>query len=278
VLAYVHAIRGDEVACRHYTAEAAALARGDRTYPPDTADALGMLDAGMGRHDRAAAHLGTAAATAGDQDFHRWANLLEAQFRNGQPPAHVPAVVADHIEHSAELPLHAAIAWRLRGLAGAHGDRDADRCFEAALDLHRMVDSPLDTGRTHLAFGERLRRAGHRIRAREQLRLAAEVFTRVEAEQLAGRARDELTATGPPAAGLLAISRSDGVESLTPQEFQAARAVATGATNREVAAKLFLSTKTVEFHLSNVYRKLGVRTRTELAHRYPALTAASARS
>lgn len=96
--------------------------------------------------------------------------------------------------------------------------------------------------------------------------MALAVFERLNAEPWADRTRTELTATGeimhkPPSAS--------AVDSLTPQEYQVASAVVEGATNRKVASALFLSAKTVEFHLSNVYRKRGVRTRTELAHRFP---------
>lgn len=259
-LAYVHAVRGDEAACRRQIASVSVGHAG-------TADALGLLETGLGRHGRAAAALLPAVA---GQDFHRQANLVEARVLGGQAPAPVPAVVADRTRDAAELPGLAAIAWRLRGLT-ALDDGPAERAFLTAVDLHQVTDSPLDAGRTHLAFGRFLRRAGHRIRARQQLRLAVAAFTRVGAALLVARAHEELVAAGGPAS--TATSAAAGVGSLTPQELQTAGAVATGATNREVAAKLFLSTKTVEFHLSNVYRKLGVRTRTELAHRFPGLAA-----
>jgi DNA-binding NarL/FixJ family response regulator len=84
----------------------------------------------------------------------------------------------------------------------------------------------------------------------------------------AERATNELAASG---AEIRPVRIRAALDHLTAQEYQVARAVVTGATNRQVAAALFLSTKTVEFHLGNVYRKLNVRTRTQLAHQYPDL-------
>ncbi len=117
------------------------------------------------------------------------------------------------------------------------------------------------TARTRLAYGERLRRSGRRIDARVQLNQALGVFERLEAVPWAERARSELRATGERV-------RARGPatsEELTPQELQVAMLVAGGKTNREVGAQLFLSPKTIEWHLGHVYRKLGIRSRAELA-------------
>jgi DNA-binding NarL/FixJ family response regulator len=85
------------------------------------------------------------------------------------------------------------------------------------------------------------------------------------------RVRSGSPPTGNQLDALATNTTLPGLEGLTPQEYQVARAVVTGATNRDVAYALFLSTKTIEYHLGNVLRKLGVRTRTELAHRFPEL-------
>ena len=121
----------------------------------------------------------------------------------------------------------------------------------------------MERARCHLAYGERLRRGGQRVAARVQLRSALEVFDRIGAAGFAERARQELRATGET----LRTRTDDEPERLTAQELQIALLVARGATNREAAASLFLSPKTVEKHLSNAYRKLGVRSRSELARR-----------
>ena len=110
-----------------------------------------------------------------------------------------------------------------------------------------------------LAWGMRLHRARRRIAARERLREAHAAFERLGAEPWAQRTLAELHAAGGRRAR--AVERDE----LTAQEVRVARAVARGATNREVAAELFLSPKTIEFHLRLIYRKLGVRSRTQLA-------------
>jgi DNA-binding CsgD family transcriptional regulator len=117
--------------------------------------------------------------------------------------------------------------------------------------------------RTHLLYGEWLRRERRRTHAREQLRTAYELFTGFGAEAFAERARLELAATGEH-------PRKRTVETLdqlTPQETQVARLAAQGETNREIAARLFVSPHTVEYHLKKAFRKLGVKSRTQLAQR-----------
>lgn len=120
---------------------------------------------------------------------------------------------------------------------------------------------PLVRACAQLCLGERLRRLGRRVEARRQLEAALETFRTRGAETWADRARAEL------AASVETTRKGDWAleAELTPQERQVALLVARGSTNREAAAELFLSTKTIEFHLRNAYRKLGVRTRTELA-------------
>ncbi len=145
---------------------------------------------------------------------------------------------------------------RCRGLL----DADFDRHFAEALRLHAGLPMPFEQARTELAYGSRLRRAGRRAEAREQLRRALPAFERLGAEPWARLAREEIAATG---AGLPRRG-SAPADGLSPRERQVAMATAEGLTNREVAARLFLSEKTVERHLGSVYSKLGLRSRTEL--------------
>ncbi len=141
-------------------------------------------------------------------------------------------------------------------------NRDAmEPYFDEALALHERTPDAYETARTRLAYGARLRRARKRVRAREELRAALEIFERLGAEPWVEQTRAELEATGETARRRDASTLDD----LTPQELQIARLLADGKTTREAAAAIFLSPKTVEYHLRNVYRKLGIRSREELA-------------
>jgi DNA-binding NarL/FixJ family response regulator len=141
-------------------------------------------------------------------------------------------------------------------------DADVEQEFEEALRWHAQTPTPFERARTELCFGERLRRMRRTVEARRQLRNALDTFTRLGAKPWAERALSELRASGEAVRGQTTVA--DG--RLTPQELQVALLVAEGATNREAAEALFLSTKTIEFHLRSVYRKLNLRSRTELAY------------
>jgi DNA-binding CsgD family transcriptional regulator len=162
--------------------------------------------------------------------------------------------------------------WALGALARCRGilaAKNAESHFQTALIHHQQDGQPFEKARTQLAYGERLRRDRRRGDAREQLTEALEAFERLGAAPWADRTRVELRATGGAAAEGDAAEKSAvaaaGLEELTAHELQIARLVAYGMTNREVAAKLFLSPKTIEYHLSQIYRKLDLRSRTQLA-------------
>ena len=156
-----------------------------------------------------------------------------------------------------------ALVLRCRGLT-ASGTATAQDAFEMALEAHQGVSDPFESARTRLLLGARLRRDGQRVAAREQLRVAHDAFARMELTHWASQAAAELAATGANAR-----PRGTGTDQpLTSQETRVALLVAEGRSNREVAAALFLSPKTIERHLGSVFRKRGFKSRTELASAY----------
>jgi DNA-binding CsgD family transcriptional regulator len=136
-----------------------------------------------------------------------------------------------------------------------------DGNFKTALALHEQTPDVFETARTQLAYGSYLRRARKRVEAREQLRAAIGIFDMLSAGPWSEMARHELGATGETARRRNPAT----IDELTPQELQIALRVAEGRTTRETAAALFLSPKTIEHHLHNVYRKLAISSRRELA-------------
>jgi DNA-binding NarL/FixJ family response regulator len=140
-------------------------------------------------------------------------------------------------------------------------DTGAEEHYLLAVELLGATRMELDRGRADLLYGEWLRRERRNKEARDQLRRAHELFAAIGAEGFAERARVELLATGER----LRRTSIETTNELTPQEAQISQLVADGATNVEIAAKLFISRSTVEYHLHKVFRKLGVKSRTQLA-------------
>jgi DNA-binding CsgD family transcriptional regulator len=138
----------------------------------------------------------------------------------------------------------------------------ADEMFRAALDHHARSRRPFERARTELSYGEYLRRARRRVDARLHLRAALDTFEDLRAAPWRKRALQELRASGERAR-----QRDQHAHpQLTAQELQVARFVAQGLSNRDVAAQLFVSPRTIDFHLRNVFTKVGVSSRTQLAH------------
>jgi DNA-binding CsgD family transcriptional regulator len=195
-----------------------------------------------------------------DPDVSPAPELVEAYLRLGRGAEAV--AVADEFAGRAQakdLPWSLARAARCRGLLADETTYQAH--FADALRYHDQTPDSFERARTQLCFGERLRRSRHRVQARGQLRAAFAAFERLGAKPWAERARVELLATGETA-----HRRDTGVlDRLTPQEFQIAQMLAAGATTREAAGRLFLSPKTVEYHLRSVYGKLGISSRAALA-------------
>jgi DNA-binding CsgD family transcriptional regulator len=266
-LACLDARRGREEACRRHAGEACAIARerGLGFLHMWALEALADLELGLGRPGDAIAPLTEKVALLDDlgirdPDVSPMPELVEARVRMGRdidPPGRLDDFL--RLAEEKGQPWILARAWRCRALLA--GDDDLDRAFSLALEHHARTPDRFDEAHTRLCYGERLRRARRRAQAREQLRAALDAFNELGAGPWADRARAELAATGETP------RRRDAstADRLTPQELQIAMTLAEGHTTREAATKLFLSPKTVEYHLRNVYRKLGVRSRDALA-------------
>ncbi|WP_345383665.1 helix-turn-helix transcriptional regulator [Pseudonocardia yuanmonensis] len=248
-LARVDAARGRPDLATRRLREARGLAGpGDTALTRRIAAVEGLLRLTGG------AHVGAAEALAGAGDL-GLADLAEALLRSGEDPG--PALVRLDLLARQGLPSAAAAAARVRTLLADDAESAA---AHGRLAVRLAVPRPFERARALLAAGESLRRVRRPTAARAPLRAALQLCEALRADPWADRARRELDASGAereqPAAVRLAL--------LTPQERQIAVAVAGGRTNPEVAHALFLSRKTVEAHLTRVYRKLGVRSRVGL--------------
>jgi DNA-binding CsgD family transcriptional regulator len=270
VLARMHAARGNAAQCQALVQRALAsdVEFGLRSSSARALAAIGLLELGSRRPADAIAPLETAArisnlGAVGEPWFLMSApDLVEALAHAGQ---HALALEALQLleEQATALGRTSALAAAARcaGIVGTAGSWQDS--FERALAHHDKVPTPFERARTELCYGERLRRTRKRADARERLRRALEVFDSLGAVPWSDRARAELRASGETAR-----RRSMPADALTEQELAVARLVLNGATNREAADTLFVSPKTIEFHLGNVYRKLEVRSRTDLVRSY----------
>jgi DNA-binding CsgD family transcriptional regulator len=267
MLARLEAACGDGEAARAHAAEATRtdLSSGLRAATAHAESALGLLELGQGNNSKAIDHLQEARLLAeaggiGEPNLLALhADLAEAHARQGDKEA-ATAVASELLQLAERVGRQSARAAGLRCRGLVASDEQFRESFEDALSIHRGLPNPFELARTELCYGERLRRNRNRLEARRHLRHALTVFEVLGAEPWAERCRAELASTGET------IDRSRSGRTLTPQERQVANIVAAGATNREAAASLFVNLKTIEFHLGNVYRKLGVRSRTELAN------------
>src|SRR5437660_3290678 len=226
--------------------------------------ALGQLELGLGRPDAALGQLMSCEAflaeiSINDPDLSPAPDIVDALVRLGRLPE--AREVADRYQPTADAkgqPFALARAARARALL-AGDDRYVEEC-QAAIRYHEATPDIFERARTQLYFGERLRRKRRRVEARQQLRAALKAFDQLGAAPWADRAMSEVQASGETAR-----VRDDRFrQQLTPQELQVALTLAEGATTREAAARLYLSPKTVEYHLRHVYDKLEVRSREEL--------------
>jgi DNA-binding CsgD family transcriptional regulator len=186
--------------------------------------------------------------------------LVEAASRTGHRERAAEALRRlSEMTHASGTDWALGIEARSRALL-SDGDA-ADRLYREALDRLTRTRFRVELARACLLYGEWLRRERRRVDAREQLRRAEEMFLRFGAEAFAERARVELRATGDRARKRTPDTRDE----LTPQEAQISRLAAEGQTNQEIAAQLFISASTVDYHLRKAFRKLDVKSRTQLA-------------
>ena len=268
LLAYLAALSGNADTCTALAAAALGGSGAGSGGAPAAGEpwaqwALALLDLGQGRAADATDRLQH--LTTGPHRHHVSAtravpDLVEAAVRLGTPER-----AAEPYERFARWAAATGRPWaealRLRCQALLGPDELAESAYLSALTLHQDAGRPFEQARTALLYGEWLRRERRRTEARPHLRAALEAFERLAAHPWAERARTELTATGTvapaaPGAGPLAA--------LTPQELQIVRLAARGHSNRDIAAQLFLSPRTVGHHLYKAYPKLGVASRGEL--------------
>lgn len=266
VLAYLDAAEGEETACRRNAEEGLAGATAGAISPgaPWAHWSLGLLDLGLGRAEAALARFER--LTREPMRHHICAtrsapDLVESAVRVGAPERAAEPLVRFELWAKAVQQLWAdALVLRCRGLLAT--DAQAEAFYTAALELHDQDGRALEYARTALLYGEWLRRAQRKAEARGWLNDAQEVFDRLGMRPWAERTRGELTATGAQTQG---PRPAEGVAaSLTPQELQITRLTAQGLSNRDIAAQLFLSHRTVGYHLYKAYPKLGVASRSEL--------------
>ena len=267
-LAWLHARRGREEEGRAAAAEALSLCRGTgmRLHEIWATAALGELELGLGDAARAVVlfehHqqlLDDLVIT--DPDLSPAAELVEGYLTIGRhDDAQRAATRFSAAAEAKGQPWSHARALRATGMLA---DEDSfAAAFERAISLHGQTPDAFEAARTRLAFGQRLRRSRNKMLAREQLRTAVDDFDRLGARPWADRARAELAATGETHRRRDDAAR---IDDLTPQELQVALLLTSGRTTRETAAALFLSPKTVEYHLRHVYQRLGIHSREELA-------------
>ena len=233
----------------------------------------GVLYNGLGRYEHALAAAQDGSDAVPELPTSGWAlpELIEAATRTGKT-----RLAREALERLAEATSVGDSDWGLgiyaRSRALLSEGQAADELYREAIERLSCTAVRTELARAHLLYGEWLRREHRRVDARAQLRAAHDLLTSIGMEAFAERARRELLATGET----VRKRTVETLEELTPQELQVARLAADGQTNAEIGAQLFLSPRTVEWHLSKVFGKLGVSSRKELRSALPAVGAVTA--
>jgi DNA-binding CsgD family transcriptional regulator len=266
-------------AWRGQQAEAARVVAADANDPAVQGDgqwvtavgwATAVLNNGLGRYDEALAAAEQASADTSQLGLATWslAELIEAAARTGAPERAYGA-----LSRLSEATSAAATDWALgiqaRSMALLSGDEQAERRYLEAIERLSRTRMRAELARAHLLYGEWLRRQGRRRDAREQLRTAYQMLDAMEMAGFAERARRELVATGETVRKRSAQAAIEASHELTAQEAQVAQLARQGLSNPEIGARLFLSPRTVEWHLCKVFTKLGIGSRRELRAALP---------
>jgi DNA-binding CsgD family transcriptional regulator len=249
-----------------------AAGRGRAVLAVLAAWARAVLDNGLGRYDAARA----AAWQAFETDQLALGHLVVAELAEAAARTGELTLVQAALDWLSERTRVTRTEWvlgieaRVRALLS--DGQTADRCYRESVERLGRTRIRAELARSHLLYGEWLRRQGRRIDAREQLRTACDMLDAMGMQAFAERARRELRATGEtvrrrtvPAARI-----AGGGEALTAQEAQVARLARDGLSNPEIGARLFISPRTAAYHLSNVFTKLGIGSRSQLDRVLPA--------
>jgi DNA-binding CsgD family transcriptional regulator len=267
VLARIESGLGRDDEARRHANEAIHRARSQGMYSMElwSHAILGFLELSVNRLDDALEHLNSATSFREQEGMRHpgmvffEGDLIETLARLGLRSEGEEAI--ERLSADADLTGSVwarAVAARGRGLLAA--DHGFEEGFTESLTILEDLPMPFERARSELCYGERLRRAGRRADAGSLLGAAQDAFSRLGAARWSERCATELAACG-----VLDRATPQGrLGQLTPQELQVVLAVAHGATNREAATALFLSPRTVEYHLANAYRKLAVHSRSQL--------------
>jgi DNA-binding CsgD family transcriptional regulator len=266
-LAQLDAVTGDTGGVREHVDVIVEFARqsGSRSLDVYASAALGLLELGYDDPAAAADHLERTqtlveAIGLAEPNVVQWrADLVESQCRTGRADD-AARTLATFQREADETGRRWALAAAARCRALLAPAADIDRLFGEAHRLAAAGPSAFELARTELCWGERLRREHRRVEARRHLNHALERFRALGAVPWAQKAARELGSSGARAR-----RGARAPTAMTPAESQIAALVAEGMTNKDIAASLFLSPKTIEFHLGRIYRKLDIHSRTQLA-------------
>ena len=244
-----------------------ATIRGEGVAITATHRAAALLYNGLGRYNEALAAAEQATQYLGDLGVSSWCTveLIEAAARTGAPER-----ATDAMHRLADVTTASGTDWALgieaRSRALLSQDEIAEDLYREAIERLGRTRMRADLARAHLLYGEWLRRENRRVDAREQLRTAYEMLTVMGIEGFAERARRELLATGET----VRKRTADTITDLTAQEAHIARLARDGLSNPEISTQLFISPRTVEWHLRKVFNKLGISSRRQLRGSLPA--------